>query len=149
MKVILLSDVKGTGKKDDILEVNDGFARNFLLKKGLAQEATVQNVNILNHKKKVEAERLAAELAEAKVLAEKISKTEVTVNVRCGENGRMFGAATGAEIAAALKEQGLDVDKKKIALKENIKEYGLYNVTVKVYANVPATLKVNVVKDVK
>ncbi len=149
MKVILLSDVKGTGKKDDILEVNDGFARNFLLKKGLAQEATKQNVNILNHKKKVEEERLAQELADAKVVADKISKTEVTVKVKCGENGRMFGAATSSEISAALKEQGIDIDKKKIVLKENIKEYGLYSVTVKVYANVPATLKVNVVKDVK
>lgn len=149
MKVILLSDVKGTGKKDEILEVNDGFARNFLLKKGLAQEATKQNVNMLNHKKKLEEERLAQELADAKVLADKISHTEVSVKVRCGENGKMFGAATGAEISAALKEQGIEVDKKKIVLKENIKEYGLYNVTVKVYANVHATLKVNVVKDVK
>ncbi|MGN0795390.1 MAG: 50S ribosomal protein L9 [Christensenellales bacterium] len=149
MKVILLSDVKGTGKKDEILEVNDGFARNFLLKKGLAQEATKQNVNMLNHKKKLEEERLAQELADAKVLADKISNTEVSVKVRCGENGKMFGAATGAEISAALKEQGIEVDKKKIVLKENIKEYGLYNVTVKVYANVHATLKVNVVKDVR
>lgn len=149
MKVILLEDVKGTGKKDEIIEVNDGYARNFLLKKHLAQEATTANVNILNHKKKLEAQRIEEEKAAAKELCDKINATEVTVKVKCmGSDGKMFGSATNAEIAGALKEQGIDVDKKKIVLKENIKAYGDYTVTVKLYAEISAKLKVHVVREV-
>ena len=145
MKVILLQDVKGTGKKDEIIEVNDGYARNFLLKKNLAQEATTANVNILNHKKKLEAQRIEEEKAEARELCDKINATEVTVKVKCmGADGKMFGSATNAEIA----EQGIDVDKKKIVLKENIKAYGDYVVAVKLYAEISAKLKVHVVREV-
>lgn len=149
MKVILLQDVKGTGKKDEIIEVNDGYARNFLLKKNLAQEATTANVNILNHKKKLEAQRIEEEKAAARELCDKINATEVTVKVKCmGADGKMFGSATNAEIAGALKEQGIDVDKKKIVLKENIKAYGDYVVAVKLYAEISAKLKVHVVREV-
>ena len=147
MKVILLEDVKGTGKKDEIIEVNDGYARNFLLKKHLAHEATTANINNLNHKKKLEAQRIEEEKAAAKELCDKINATEVTVKVKCmGSDGKMFGSATNAEIAEALKEQGIDVDKKKIVLDVAVNTLGITNVKVLLHKGITANLKIELQK---
>lgn len=145
MKVILLKDVKGQGKKNDIIEVSDGYARNFLLKNGLAKEATATNVNSINIAKKAEEHRKAVEKAEAVELAKKLGEISVTVKIKVGETGKLFGALNTQAIADAIKAQhGLDIDKKKIVLAEPIKSVGVYTVTVKPYAEVSAKLKVTV-----
>ncbi|MDD7092549.1 MAG: 50S ribosomal protein L9 [Eubacteriales bacterium] len=145
MKVILLSDVKGTGKKGQIVEVNDGFARNFLLKKKLATEATASAVNEAAQKKAAEEKRIAEEIAEAKVLKEKLEKSTIDIGVKCGD-GKMYGSVTAADIADGLKKLGLDVDKKKVVLKENIKSLGVFDIEIKVYAGISAKVRVNIVK---
>lgn len=145
MKVILLKDVKGQGKKNDIIEVSDGYARNFLLKNGLAKEATATNVNSINIAKKAEEHRKAVEKAEAVELAKKLGEISVTVKIKVGETGKLFGALNTQAIADAIKAQhGLEIDKKKIVLAEPIKSVGVYTVTVKPYAEVSAKLKVTV-----
>ena len=142
MKVILLKDVKGLGKKNDIKEVNDGYARNFLLRTGAAKEATSTNVNSVNIAKKAEEHRRAVEKAEAMELAKKIGATTVTIFVKVGETGKLFGALNTQAIADALAKEGIEVDKKKIVLSDPIKLVGAYEVTVKPYAEVSAKLKV-------
>ncbi len=142
MKVILLQDVKGQGKKGDIVNVSDGYARNFLLKNKLAQEATATNVNSVNIAKKAEEHRKEVEKAEAIALAKRIDNTSVTVKIKVGANGKLFGALSSQNIADALRERGVEIDKKKIVLTENIKAVGTYTVTVKPYAEVSAKLTV-------
>ncbi len=145
MKVILLQDVKTKGKRDDIIEVSDGYARNFLLPKGLAVEASAKNLNDVKTKKANEAHIAAEELAEAKKEAENIEKAEVTLKIRAGEGGKTFGSVTSKEIAEAAKEQaGLTIDKKKIVLAEPIKVVGDYKITVKLHPEVSAELSVKV-----
>ena len=131
MKVILKQDVKGTGKKGDILDVSDGFAKNFLFKKGLAEPASSTAVNVLTMQKEAEARRRAEEIAAIRENAKKMDKATVTVPIRCGENGKVFGSVTSKEIAARLAESGYEVDKKKILLKEPIKQAGEYNVEIR------------------
>ncbi|HIY30871.1 MAG TPA: 50S ribosomal protein L9 [Candidatus Mediterraneibacter avicola] len=145
MKVILLQDVKSLGKKGEIVNVNDGYARNFILPKKMGVEATGKNLNDLklqkNNEKKVAQEQLEA----AKVLAEKLGQGKVELAIKVGEGGRAFGSVSSKEIAAAVKEQmGLDVDKKKIQLKETIKSLGTHIVPVKLHPEVTAELKVTV-----
>ena len=145
MKVILLEDVKSLGKKGQIVNVSDGYARNMLLPKKLGVEATPKNLNDLklqkNNEKKVAQEQLEA----AKVLAEKLGQGKVELAIKVGEGGRAFGSVSSKEIAAAVKEQmGLDVDKKKIQLKETIKSLGTHIVPVKLHPEVTAELKVTV-----
>ena len=147
MKVILLQDVKSLGKKGEIVNVNDGYARNFILPKKLGAEATAKNLNDLklqkNNEKKVARENLDA----AKELAEELAAGKVELAIKVGEGGRTFGSVSSKEIAAAVKEQmKLDVDKKKIVLKENIKTLGTHIVNVKLHPEVTAELKV-VVKE--
>ena len=147
MKVILLQDVKSLGKKGEIVNVNDGYARNFILPKKLGVEATGKNLNDLklqkNNEKKVAQEHLEA----AKELAAKLSSAQVELAIKVGEGGRVFGSVSSKEIAAAVKEQmNLDVDKKKIQLKEAIKSLGTHIVNVKLHPEVTAELKV-VVKE--
>lgn len=145
MKVILLQDVKSLGKKGEIVNVNDGYARNFILPKKMGVEATGKNLNDLklqkNNEKKVAQEQLEA----AKVLAEKLGQGKVELAIKVGEGGRAFGSVSSKEIAVAVKEQmGLDVDKKKIQLKETIKSLGTHIVPVKLHPEVTAELKVTV-----
>ena len=145
MKVILLKDVKSQGKKDDIIDVSDGYARNFLFTKGLAIEATKKNLNDLNQKKAVEERNAALELEEAKKTAEELKKIEVTVKIKAGADGKAFGSVSSKEIAEAVKSQkGMEIDKKKIVLKDPIKALGNYNIEVKLHAGVTGafTLKV-------
>ena len=145
MKVILLEDVKSQGKKGEIVNVSDGYARNFLLKTGKGVEATAANLNTLKLQK-ANDEKIAKEnLETAKALSEKLSSAPVTLKMRAGEGGKLFGAIATKEIAAALKEQyGLDVDKKKIVLEDPIKELGTHHVKVKLHKDVTAELTVNV-----
>ncbi|OUO30512.1 50S ribosomal protein L9 [Lachnoclostridium sp. An298] len=147
MKIILLQDVKSLGKKGEIVNVNDGYARNFILPKKLGAEATAKNLNDLklqkNNEKKVAQENLDA----AKELAAELAAGKVELAIKVGEGGRTFGSVSSKEIAAAVKDQmKLDVDKKKIVLKENIKTLGTHIVNVKLHPEVTAELKV-VVKE--
>lgn len=145
MKVILLKDVKGQGNKNDIIEVNDGYARNFLIKKGLAIEATATAVNEVNQKKASDARRKMIEEQEARELAKKLNGMTVTVGVRCGESGKVFGSVTPKEIAEEFERQGYSIDKKKIVLKDTIKNVGLYEAEIKVYANISTKVKIEVI----
>ncbi|SEF98870.1 LSU ribosomal protein L9P [Caloramator fervidus] len=145
MKVILQADIKGVGKKGDVINVSDGYARNYLFPKKLAVEANEANLKILEVQKAKEEKRKQEELQRAKEIAKKISEISVEVFVKAGENGKIFGSITSKDIAEALKKQhGIDIDKKKIELDEAIKMIGVYNVEIKVYPDVTAKLKVNI-----
>ncbi len=143
MKVILLEDVKALGKKGEIVNVNDGYARNFILPKKLGMEATSKNLNDLKLQKANEDKKAQALLDEAKELAKKIEAGKVTLAIKVGEGGRTFGSVSSKEIAAEVKKQmDLDIDKKKIQLKDALKTLGTHNVPVKLHAKVTAELKV-------
>ena len=147
MEVILLEDVKTLGKKGQIVKINDGYARNYVLPKNLGLEATAKNLNDLKLQKARQAKEEAQELADAKALAVKIEEMAVTVSMKIGEGGRTFGAISTKEIAAEAKQQlGLDIDKKKMKLDEPIKTLGIHDVAVKLHKDVTATLKVKVVE---
>lgn len=147
MKVILLKDVKGTGKKGEIIEVNDGYARNFLIKKGLAQEGTQQNVYVAEQRKKAYEAKIAQERADARAIADKLKNVTVKVRAKGGENnGKMFGSVTSEMISTALKELGFDIDKKKIEIKDSIRDFGEFEVVLKLYSEVSQTLKIEVVR---
>lgn len=147
MKVILLEDVKALGKKGQIVNVNDGYARNFILPKKLGVEANNKNLNDLKLKKANDEKIAQEQLEEAQELGKKIEAGKVELAIKVGEGGRTFGSVSTKEIAAAVKEQmGYDIDKKKIQLKEAIKTLGTHNVPVKFHTKVTAELKV-VVKE--
>lgn len=146
MKVVLLSDVKSQGKKGEIINVSDGYARNFLFKNNLAVEATANMVNSITLAKKAEEHRHQVEKEEAMALAKKLDAIVVTVKIKVGESGKLFGALNSASIAEALEGQGISIDKKKIVVETPIKNLGSYVVVVKPYAEVTAKLKVNVEK---
>ena len=144
MKVILLQDVKGKGKKGQMLEVSDGYARNFMLPRKLAIEATPDAINTMKMNDKATAERIAREKAEALEISKKLRAMTLVVKAKGGGAGRLFGAVTNAEIAAALEKQGVKLDKRKIVLGENIKNIGTYTVTCKLgyEINAPLTVKI-------
>ena len=144
MKVILLQDVKGQGKKGQLLEVSDGYARNFMLPRKLAVEATADAINTKNMNDKATAERIAREKAAALELANKLRGMTLTVTAKGGGAGRLFGAVTNAEISAALEKQGIKLDKRKIVLAENIKNVGTYTVTCKLGYEISAPLTVKI-----
>lgn len=145
MQVILLDDVKALGKKGDIVKVNDGYARNFILPKKLGVEATPQNLNELKFQKAAEEKRQQEIYEEAKKTAEEIAKEAVVVNMKVGEGGKTFGSISTKEIALAIKEQlKRDIDKKKISTPDAIKGLGVYNVQIKLHPKVTAELKVQV-----
>lgn len=147
MKVILLQDVKALGKKGELVEVNDGYARNFILKKKLGIEATNKNLNDLKLQK-AHADKVAQEnLVAAQDLAKDLESKEVICTMKVGEGGRTFGSISTKEIAQAAKEQlGLDIDKKKMVLDEAIKALGTHNIKLKLHPKVTGTLKVKVVE---
>ena len=145
MKVILKADVKGSGKKGDIIDVSDGYAKNFLLKKGLAEIATASGVNEVQQKRTADAFHKAENIKALKAMAAELNEKEVTVSIRAGENGRVFGSVTTAQIAASLLELGYDVDKKKITLKDAIKNIGVFEAEVRFMEGASAKIKVNVV----
>ena len=148
MQVILNKDVQGTGKAGDIVKVSDGFARNMLLPKGLAVEATPQNIKQIEKKKKEEAERKAEEKAQAQELKAELEKITLTLKTKAGEGGKVFGSVTSKDIVEALeKEYKIEIDKKKIQLDNSIKTVGEVTVDVKLYQEVIGKLKVNVVAE--
>ena len=144
MKVILTKDVKGQGKKGDIVNVSDGYANNFLLKNGLAIPANQANVNINTRNKENEAKRIAEETAKAKADAEKLKDVTVNFQIEMGERGKAFGSITGKEISEELGRLGFIVDKKDVVLSKPIKTEGLFDVELKLYKGVSCKIKVNV-----
>ncbi|KPU26558.1 50S ribosomal protein L9 [Caloranaerobacter sp. TR13] len=145
MKVILLKDVKGLGKKGSVVNVKDGYARNFLLPRGVAKEATEGNLKVLKEQEAAREIKRKEELERAKKLAEKISSISVKIQGKAGTNGKLFGSITSKDIANALnKQHKIKVDKKKIMLEDNIKTLGVTFVDIKVYPSVVAKLKVEV-----
>ena len=146
MKVILLQDVKGKGKKGQILEVSDGYARNFMLPKKMAIEATTDAINTVKMNDKATQERIAREKAEAMAISKKLREMTVTVTAKGGGNGRLFGSVTNAEIADALGKQGIKLDKRKIVLNETIKNAGTYTATCKLGYEITAPLTVKIVE---
>ena len=147
MKVILLEDVKSLGKKGQLVDVSDGYARNFILAKKLGLEATSKNMNDLKLQKAHEDKLAAQRLEEAKLFAAEIAKAEVVLELKVGEGGKLFGAVSSKEIAQAAKEQlNMELDKKKLVLPNPIKTVGTTSVSVKLHPQVTAELKV-VVKE--
>jgi len=150
MKVILLEDVKGSGKKGQIINVSDGHAKNFLIPKKLATEATTAAINDWEKQKKTAERKRQDEISQAQALGKRIEDVVVKIPMKVGENGKMFGSVSNKEIAAALSSQtGIDVDRKKIVLDEAIKMAGLKKVQVKLYADVSAQLSVEIVPEDK
>lgn len=145
MKVILNQDIKGQGKKGQLIEVSDGYARNYLLPKKLASEANNTNINILNGKNESEAYRKQVALDEANAQKEKMEKIEVRLSAKAGENGKLFGSITSKDVADALTMQHhIKIDKKKFVMPDGIKVLGTTNVEVKIHPGVVGTLKVTV-----
>jgi large subunit ribosomal protein L9 len=145
MKVLLLADVKGQGKKDQIVEVSDGYARNFLFPKKLAVPADAKVMSEAKSKEEAKQFRLKEEKAAAKALADKIGALTVKITASSGADGRLYGSVTSKDIAEKLKEQHkIDIDKRKLVLNDNIKAYGTYEIEVKVYPEITAKLKVMV-----
>lgn len=145
MKVILLSDVKGQGKKGDIKEVSDGYARNFLLPRGLAQEATTANLNAVRGQREAAAFHKGQEHDEALALKAKLDESSVKITAKAGSNGKLFGSITNKDVAEALKMQcHIVLDKKKLHMPDGIKTTGTTHVEVRVYPEITATLKVEV-----
>lgn len=143
MEVILLQDVKALGKKGQIVKVNDGYARNFILPKKLGIEATPKNLNEIKLQKQHDAKVAEENLEAAKALAAKIEAGEITLPIKVGEGGKIFGSISSKEIGQAVKSQmGYEVDKKKIQLKEGIKQVGTHTVVIKLHTKVSANLKV-------
>ena len=146
MKVILLNNIKGVGKKDEIINASDGYARNYLLPKKLAVEANAENMAKLNNKKEAANYRKDVEKQNAEELAKKLKGIMLKIKVKAGENGKIFGGVTSKEISDNLKSQyNFDIDKKKIELKETIKTLGEFNVSIKLFEGVIANLKVEVI----
>ena len=146
MKVILKADIKGIGKKDEVINASDGYARNFLLPKNLAVEANIENMSKLKSKQDANDYRKSQEKEEAKKIADKLSKILLKVPVKSGENGKIFGGVSSKEISELLKaEYKIDIDKKKIEIKEPIKTLGTRTVTIKLYEGIIGNLKIDVI----
>ena len=145
MIVILKQDVPGTGRAGEVVKVSDGFARNMLIPKGIALEATEGNIRSLEKQQALQKKKAAENKAHAEAQAEDLKTKKLVVKAKAGEGGRLFGAITGKDISDALKEQlGYDVDKKKIELESPIKNIGTYTATLKLYPEVKGTIKVEV-----
>lgn len=145
MKVILIKDVKGSGKAGDVLNVADGYARNYLLARGFAIEATAKNVNDLAGKKAAEQHRLDVAKSEAEATAKNINGKTLVVKTKAGQNGKLFGSVTSSTVSELLKTQfGADIDKKKIVLGSDIKAYGDYSAEIKMTQGVSAKISIKV-----
>ena len=145
MKVILKKDVKGLGKTEDLVNVSDGYARNYLFPRGLAAEASAGNINIMNTKKEAEKSRKDRELAQAKELAAKLKELVVTIKTKSGENGKLFGSITSKDITDKLKKDfNIDIDKKKMVLPEPIKAVGNFEIEIKLYPEISGKLAVKI-----
>jgi large subunit ribosomal protein L9 len=147
MKVIFLEDVKGSGKKGELKNVADGYARNMLLPKGLAVEATPENMNKLEGRKASQQHKIEVEKQNALDIASKINNNKVIVKAKSGKNTKLFGSVTPSHVAEALDEQfGVKVEKKKINLKTDIKNFGTFDAVVKLYTGITANITVEVIE---
>jgi len=147
MKVILREDVKDLGHVGELLTVKDGYARNFLLPRGLALEANLRNVKALEHEKRKIQETVRKAKSGAEELSAKIAAVTLTIKAKAGEEDKLFGSVTAMDIAEALKQEGLDIDRRKIMLEEPIKRLGNYTVSVKVHSEVSSQFTVQVVSE--
>lgn len=147
MKVILQQDVKGKGKAGDVINVSDGYARNFLLPRGLAVEATKGNMNTLKDEKRRAQEKEATADEQARALKERLEKMELKITAKAGENGRLFGAVTSKQLSETLKKQKIKVDKKNIQLDEPIRALGVTPVNIRLRPGITAKLRVHVVEE--
>ncbi len=146
MKVILKADIKGVGKKNEVINASDGYARNFLFPKNLAVEANTENMRKLEAQKESNQYRKDTEKEEAKKIAEKMNKIMLKIQVKAGENGKIFGGVSAKDIAEAFEKQhNIKIDKKKVDLKETIKTLGLHTVQIKLYEGVVGNIKVDVI----
>ena len=146
MKVILKADIKRVGKKDEVINASDGYARNFLFPKNLAVEANTENMRKLEAQKESNQYRKDTEKEEAKKIAEKMNKIMLKIQVKAGENGKIFGGVSAKDIAEAFEKQhNIKIDKKKVDLKETIKTLGLHTVQIKLYEGVVGNIKVDVI----
>lgn len=146
MKVILTEDVERVGKVGDLVEISDGYARNFLIPKKLAAEATEKNVKALEHEKRLISDKVRKEKKEALELAKKINECSITIPVKVGEEDKLFGSVTAKDIAEALSREGIKIDKKKIQLESPLKELGVFDVPIKLHQETVASLKLWIVK---
>lgn len=144
MKIILLQDVKGQGKKGEVIDVNEGYARNFLIKKGLAEVATASKLNDISQKKAAADFHKAEEVKATKAMASELKGKTFTVKIKAGQNGKVFGSVTGADVSEALQAEGYTVDKRKVILTQPIKTLGSYDIELKLLEGVSAKITVNV-----
>ena len=145
MKVILIKDIKGTGYAGDIINVSDGYARNFLFPKGLAKEASAQNLNIAKQQQQANEKRRMLERLSAEEAAKRLSGLKVVIKAKCGENGRLFGSITSKEISdAILAQHGIEIEKTRIVMDDHIKDLGETKLSIKVYAGISAEIIVSV-----
>lgn len=147
MKVILLQDVKGQGKKGEVIDVNEGYARNFLIKKGLAEVATASKLNDISMKKSAADFHKAEEVKATRELAKTLNGQTVAVKIKAGQNGKVFGSVTSANISDALAAAGYSVDKKKIVLQNPIKNLGTYEIELKLMEGIGAKINIEVVAE--
>lgn len=147
MKVILLEDVRGTGKAGEVANVSDGYARNMLIPRGMALEATPQNIKQLEKKKEAQKKQFEEDKAAALELKKKLEEITVEVKTKAGKDGKVFGSVTSKDISEALKAMGFDIDKKKIQLDSPIKATGTSDVNVKLFTKVAGKIKVNVISE--
>ena len=146
MKVILTQDIKGVGKKDEIINANDGYARNYLLPRKMAVEANSQNMSLLQGRKDSANFKKEQEKENALKIQDKLSKIMLKIKVKAGGNGKIFGSITSKEIATELKNQySIEIDKKKILLKDSIKEIGVFNIEIKLYEGIIGKLKIDII----
>jgi len=147
MKVILREEVKSLGRTGEVINVKDGYARNFLIPKGLAVEANPDNIRALEHEKKKIQELAIKAKTTAEDMAVKLSSKVITIKAKAGEEEKLFGSVTAADIAEALKKEGMDIDKKKILLEDPIKRLGNYTVNVKIHSDISTQVNIQVVQE--
>lgn len=147
MKVILKEDVKHLGKMGQIVDVADGYARNYLIPKGFVAEASTKNIKFLEHEKRVIQEKAKKIKDSAQDVASRISSTVISIKAKAGEEGKLFGSITTMDIAEALQKEGIEIDKKKISLEEPIKRLGSYTVNIKLHTDVSAPLNIQVIEE--
>jgi large subunit ribosomal protein L9 len=147
MKVILKDDVKNMGNMGQIIEVADGYARNYLVPRGLAVEANTKNIKSLEHQKRVIQEKVKKIRNEAQELSNKITTMSLVIKAKAGEEGKLFGSVTTMDIAESLKNEGMEIDKKKISLDEPIKRLGSYTVNIKVHSEVTTQVNLQVIEE--
>lgn len=147
MKVILREDVKSIGSMGQIVDVADGFGRNYLVPKGLAVEANIKNIKSLEHEKKVIQEKVKKIKNQAQDLAGRVSDTTLVIKAKAGEEGKLFGSVTTMDIVEQLKNAGIDIDKKKIILEEPIKRVGSYSIKIKIHPEIATEVNVQVIEE--